>query len=480
MTVSATPQRTGSLPLLLLQPALIGALLALTGAYLDDAWHTSRGRDSFFIAPHVAIYGGVSLIGAVLSLWTARRLREAGAAALRREPELMLAVIALVATLVSAPIDNAWHVAFGRDAVLWSPPHLLGIVGTTVLGAALLLQTPPGAWRWLGGGLVLAGGNFVVAEYETDVPQFSGAFYLPVLVLAAIVTITLVRLASPSDRWAASRAAVVQLAFVTAVAAFLRVIDFAAPSLPIVLGAAVALDLTRRRSVPVQAAAMLLALLALLAVRRGLGADVVLTGQEVLIGAGLGLVLALAALGGLPRRLRAGSGLALAMTGLLLLPALALAHDPGQGDAAGTARLAMVATGREVAVSGRLTPCRALRAGRLDARRAGRRLTAPLRVDNCRFRGSVRVDGDGRWFVYANLASAGGRVETWLPVPVGDGTHRAAAARRFAYVPDRAGASAAKAAAAVVIYLAVVVLLIATVAVAGRAARHAPAAGAAA
>lgn len=44
-------------------------------------------------------------------------------------------------TLATLPVDGAWHAAFGRDAVLWSPPHMLAVFG----GLALLVGFLTGA-----------------------------------------------------------------------------------------------------------------------------------------------------------------------------------------------------------------------------------------------------------------------------------------------------------------------------------------------
>lgn len=116
-------------PLALL--AIAGFLAAITGTYWDDAWHTETGRDSFLIPPHVALYAGIGLSGAALVAW-AIVARERGAA-------LRLGLLGVGVTLASGPVDNAWHEAFGRDAVVWSPPHMLGVAGTIAIAAALLL-----------------------------------------------------------------------------------------------------------------------------------------------------------------------------------------------------------------------------------------------------------------------------------------------------------------------------------------------------
>jgi hypothetical protein len=74
-------------------------------------------------------------------------------------------------TLASAPIDAAWHAAFGRDAVLWSPPHLLGVFGTLVLLVGMLAGTRPGTRPWLpaaAGALLLGSAVVPVLEFETE------------------------------------------------------------------------------------------------------------------------------------------------------------------------------------------------------------------------------------------------------------------------------------------------------------------------
>ncbi len=455
------------LPAALLGFALVGAAAALGGAYLDDAWHTSRGRDSFFIAPHIAIYGGVGVIGAVLAIWVLRMLRRGGRAAVRRRPSAILAVVALAGTLASAPVDNAWHVAFGRDAVLWSPPHLLGIVGTLALGSAILMEARARPWaRLAAGGLVLAAANFTVAEYETDVPQFSAAFYLPALAAAAIVGLSIVRPCTPGDAWAGTKASIVHGLFVAAIALLLRATGFPAPSVPVVIAAAVALDLSSRRRLVVRAGLVVAALALAIPVRRLLGSDVRVDAKDLATGAALAFGVALVLLSGVQRALRPRSVAPLAagatVVALLLLPAVALAHDPGQGEDAGAARLQARGAGKTVRLSGRLRPCRPIRSGRVLARRAGDTIDRPLRVRGCSFDGTVGVTELGRWFVYADLESESGPVETWISLVVRSGHSRSFAANRFAYTPSPQRTTIVKGLGGGALYLAVAALLFAT------------------
>ncbi len=134
--------------------ALCGLLAAKTiggwGVQWDIRWHLVIGRDSFWIAPHVMTYAGVALITvislAVLALET-WRARSAGAPTrgavrvfgLVGTPGFHLAWWGIALTILAAPIDDLWHHLFGIDVTLWSPPHLLGLLGAQVNSLACLL-----------------------------------------------------------------------------------------------------------------------------------------------------------------------------------------------------------------------------------------------------------------------------------------------------------------------------------------------------
>jgi len=232
--------------------AMAGAVAALGGGYWDDAWHTQRGRDSFFIAPHLLIYGGVSLIAAALSVRVIIVALRRGVRAVLADRPLALAAISVLATLASGPIDNAWHEAFGRDAVLWSPPHMLGIVGTLGLGTALLASV--GRRPFVGplvGGLVVAAATFPVAEYDTDVPQFSTLWYLPMLAAGSAIALNLVALTAGGRPWPRARAAAAHLGFLLVVSVALKAAGFGAPQPPLVIFAAAVCDVAAARRWPV-------------------------------------------------------------------------------------------------------------------------------------------------------------------------------------------------------------------------------------
>lgn len=482
MTTPASDERpVPPMPLWVLALAFAGAMSALAGGYWDDAWHTERGRDEFFIAPHIAIYAGVAGAGAALSLWALLVARSQGTAAVWRHRPLALAMLSVAVTLASGPIDNAWHVAFGRDAVIWSPPHMLGIAGTLALGAAALAEVAGRRDRWrvpmtaAAGGLVLAAAGFTVAEYDTDVPQFDEAFYLPALGLAAAIGLSIVRTAA-RERWAATAAATVHTVFIAAVGAFLALVDFPPPALPLLLPAAVVVDLAaRRRWHPAATAAAFTAALhvAYVPVRNLVGDGVTFDAADVAAGAvlcGVASLVVFAVAAGVrparPARAQAVvSGIAALATVVALAgPPDAEAHDPGQGEDAGAVALRVDVAGHTARVAGRLPDavCATTEPVAVVARRAGETRRGALRRDGCDLRGTVRLDGDGRWFVYAELRRDGSAVESWLPVIVRDGAGRIADGDRYAYVPPEGKDTPLKVAGGIVLYGGMFALLYAT------------------
>ena len=461
------------MPTWLILVAFAGSVSALFGGYWDDGWHTERGRDSFFVAPHIFIYAGVASIGAALSLWVGDAARREGVRSALSRPTVRLAVASVAVTLASGPIDDIWHRAFGRDAVFWSPPHMLGIVGTMVLGAALLAETARrrAGWATAAGGLVLAAGNFIVAEYDTDVPQFDVLWYLPALALGSSVALGLVRMLT-ARRWAATEAALAHLAFIGLTDVFLLTQGFPPPALPLLVAPALALDAATARGwgAPARTAAFAGALFAAyVPVRNWLGSGIEVGAVDVLAGLPLAFAGALPfiALSGGARRLPPPGARAVAAAVLLLALLVpvgtALAHDPGQGEDAGTARLEVTADDFGVAARGRLNrrSCASLRTGQLVARRAGVEQRSPLDVRGCAFSGRLTVAERGRWFVYAELRDGERIVETWLPVHAGEGRRRVAADDRYAYVPERRSSGAVKLIGGVALYGTMLALLVA-------------------
>jgi len=161
---------------------LTGKLLGAWGLTWDIQWHLLIGRDTFWIPPHLMMYSGVTagFLVAVLVLALDTRDRRRGVRArgmvtmlgLTSTRGIHLAAWGVALLLLAAPIDDLWHRLFGLDVTLWSPPHLLGLLGSAVntIGTLLIAieaYAPASRARFaallLGGGL-LYGGVRVVLE----------------------------------------------------------------------------------------------------------------------------------------------------------------------------------------------------------------------------------------------------------------------------------------------------------------------------
>ena len=475
--------------------AFAGASSALAGGYWDDAWHTERGRDAFLIAPHVAIYAGIATAGAALTLWALLTARAHGTAAVWRHKPLALALLSIAVTLASAPIDNAWHIAFGRDSVIWSAPHMLGIAGTLALGAAILAELAARPERWarrltaVAGALVLAAAGFAGVEYDTDVPQFDEVFYLPVLGFAASVGLVLVR-AATAERWAATVSALLYTAFVAAVGGFLALVDFPPPALPLLVAAALVVDASARLEwQPARTAALYTVALhaAYVPVRNLLGDGVRFDVADVFAGGAmtyLATFVVFTVAGGRDgptgwsRRLPATVGTAAA--GLMLVLVLAppaLAHDPGQGEDAGAVALRMSIDGDRASVTVGLPAgvCGSTQPRAIVARRGGRIVRAALTRGGCRLQGTLQLPERGRWFVYAQMRRGGRALESWLPISSGSGAQTVSATERYAYFPPATSDDTVMLAGSVLLYGAMLGLLYATFVLVRSSRRHGPA-----
>ncbi len=129
---------------------LVAKVLASWGVQWDIQWHTIIGRDSFWIAPHIMTYSGVTLT-VLLSFgvlaWTTLRPSAAAGDVVRvlgltSTRGFHLAAWGIALTVLAAPIDDLWHRLFGIDVTLWSPPHLLGLLGAAIntLGCFLIAR----------------------------------------------------------------------------------------------------------------------------------------------------------------------------------------------------------------------------------------------------------------------------------------------------------------------------------------------------
>lgn len=181
--------------------SLFAVAVAGVGFYDDVAWHVALGRDKeLFTAPHTGIVVGLALIpfaGAVGVLFATLQRAEVGfRLGVLRVPWSCFALGVLGVTALSGfPLDDMWHARYGIDVTMWSPTHMI-----MILGASL---TPLAAWLALGEAgarpdrrrathavhvfaavMTVQGLSASQGEFVFGVPQFQ-LLYLPVLVSLA-------------------------------------------------------------------------------------------------------------------------------------------------------------------------------------------------------------------------------------------------------------------------------------------------------
>lgn len=410
--------------------------------YWDDAWHTAIGRDTALIPPHLALYGSVAVVGLVVLGWGLLALaRTRSIRAALRQPGLLLAGVGGAVTLAAAPLDTFWHDAFGRDAVLWSPPHMLVVFASTTMAIGLLAGLRPtrhGIVEAALSALVLGSTMMTVLEYDTDVPQFSQILYLPVVLVSGLFAVAIIR-ALVARRYAVTQAVIAYVVVRLIVVAALILLGRNTPDLPVaVLGLAVADLPWRGHAARYGATGAAVAALAWTASALGVASEPAAAVGVVaapVIMVGVALVLATSwrthAVGATAAALLASASM------LMLAPVPeAAGHDPGQGQPVTSVRLTVIGDGRGNVRLDVITPeaDSQLQADRVVARRGGQTLTAPLNeIDPGKFTGTIRLPGQGLWFVYAEFRRAGETVEAWLPVESGwQGT---SSAERELYVP---------------------------------------------
>ncbi len=191
--------------------SLFGLLVAGQGFYSDVAWHVALGRDKdLFTAPHTGIVVGLGLIlmsgvvGVLLAslqgVETTLRWRAV------RIPWSSLPLLALGGAAVTGfPLDELWHRQFGVDVTMWSPTHMLMILGAAFVGVAgwLVLADAgvrPHDSRWSMGIHVVAawltfqGLIAPLGEFSFGVPQFQQIFHPMILVIASAFAFVAIRL----------------------------------------------------------------------------------------------------------------------------------------------------------------------------------------------------------------------------------------------------------------------------------------------
>jgi hypothetical protein len=451
-----------------------GGIAAILGLYWDDAWHTDVGRDGFLSPPHLLLYAGVAVLLVVAVAWSLPRWRAEGPK-VWRDPAVLLPLLGAGVTLGAAPIDELWHQLFGRDAVVWSPPHLVAVAGMFAFAAGLFLAIhhsgrAPAIAGPVVGAFLIAAAVTTVMEFEADVPQFPIWSYWPVLLGALSLSFGLIRRGSGSV-WAATQAALAYVVLRIVVLGFLAGLGHSLPTVMPTVVAAVGFDVVVRRGAGRLGVALVtgVATVASHWIAHHLQpAGLTFAVRDVVLGGVLGLVvvwLAVAATGtgqhaGRPTRPQRAAVLSLLLVTATGWPAPALAHDPGQGEGLLPITLRAERVAGEVTVTATVPShdCTLLEPGRLVARRAGQVRTAPLTGSGCRYTGTIMVDDAGLWFVYAELTVAGLRAESWAPVRDGSITKDTEL-----YVAPARTSRLGQVAAGIVLYLVVLAILTAVV-----------------
>jgi hypothetical protein len=206
---------------------------AYVGGYWDISWHRSIGRDTFWSAPHMAIYACGVLAGissGYLILTTTFRqdgpLKDVSVRIWGLSAPLGAFISAWggVAMLASAPFDNWWHNAYGLDVRIISPPHMIlasgffGIeLGTVMLLLAFMNRSEPRLRPSLErlflyvGGTVLCESLLIKLEYISRADQHNALFYT-VVGLGTPAILAALAIAS-ERRWACTIMAGVYTAF---------------------------------------------------------------------------------------------------------------------------------------------------------------------------------------------------------------------------------------------------------------------------
>jgi hypothetical protein len=191
--------------------SLYGLLVAGQGFYSDVAWHIALGRDkNLFTAPHTSIVVGLGCIflGGLVGIGYASLQRVPTALQWKqvRIPWSTLPLLALGgAALVGFPLDELWHLTYGIDVTMWSPTHMLMILGASFSGlASWLVLAESGVnvrhSRWGRGALVVAswltlqGLSAPLGEFSFGVPQFQQMFHPLILCIAGGFALVAIRL----------------------------------------------------------------------------------------------------------------------------------------------------------------------------------------------------------------------------------------------------------------------------------------------
>jgi hypothetical protein len=134
-------------PASLLALAYVGGAIGMWGTFYDTAWHRTLARDTFWSLPHLFMYGGGIVVWVAVTTALVLASREAlpdvggpiwRAGRLRLPFGFALATLGVLTVIFAAPVDIWYHGYFGKDVLIWSPPHMQAVVGGMVAASGLL------------------------------------------------------------------------------------------------------------------------------------------------------------------------------------------------------------------------------------------------------------------------------------------------------------------------------------------------------
>ena len=132
-------------------------LFNFIGGAWDIQWHVAIGRDSLWIPPHLMVFlafvSGLAIVVVMIAYETGlsiagQEMPHVARLGRLRAPRAYYGILlGYMAALLAGVVDELWHRAFGIDATLWSPPHLLIMAATMVVDYSLLLGITASARR---------------------------------------------------------------------------------------------------------------------------------------------------------------------------------------------------------------------------------------------------------------------------------------------------------------------------------------------
>lgn len=135
---------------------LVSWFISILAFDWDEQWHLNVGRDGFWTPPHWLFYSSVTLCGLICAvdvltetyLYYRRRniVNEKNSVAVlffRGGHGFILTGFGLLVMLLSAPLDDYWHRIYGIDVQIWSPFHVMLILGMLLASLGFIYVFAP-------------------------------------------------------------------------------------------------------------------------------------------------------------------------------------------------------------------------------------------------------------------------------------------------------------------------------------------------